>query len=71
MNTFNVVVDTWNVYGDDTETMLIAYAVCHMVGMSSVSSFIPNVETMTSYPAYIIRRGRDGRVSQLDESFST
>lgn len=43
MNTFNVVVDTWNVFGDDTETMLIAYAVCHMVGMSSVSSFIPNV----------------------------
>lgn len=38
MNTFNVVVDTWNVFGDDTETMLIVYAVCHMVGMSSVSS---------------------------------
>lgn len=37
MNTFNVVVDTWNVFGDDTETMLIVYAVCHMVGMSSVS----------------------------------
>lgn len=37
MNTFNVVVDTWNVFGDDTETMLICYAVCHMVGMSSVS----------------------------------
>ncbi|KAI9556585.1 NPFG-protein-coupled receptor [Daphnia sinensis] len=35
MNTFNVVVDTWNVFGDDTETMLIVYAVCHMVGMSS------------------------------------
>ncbi|XP_057373344.1 neuropeptide F receptor-like [Daphnia carinata] len=35
MNTFNVVVDTWNVFGDDTETMLICYAVCHMVGMSS------------------------------------
>jgi neuropeptide Y receptor len=43
MNTFNVVVDTWNVFGDDTETMLIVYAVCHMVGMSSVSSFLPNV----------------------------
>jgi neuropeptide Y receptor len=28
MNMFNVVVDTWNVFGDDTETMLIAYAVC-------------------------------------------
>ena len=40
MNTFNVVVDTWNVFGDDTETMLIVYAVCHMVGMSSVSSLI-------------------------------
>lgn len=37
MNIFNVVVDTWNVFGDDTETMLIVYAVCHMVGMSSVS----------------------------------
>ncbi|KAI9556686.1 hypothetical protein GHT06_016476 [Daphnia sinensis] len=35
MNTFNVVEDTWNVFGDDTETMLIVYAVCHMVGMSS------------------------------------
>lgn len=38
MNTFNVVEDTWNVFGDDTETMLIVYAVCHMVGMSSVGS---------------------------------
>ncbi len=40
MNTFNVVEDTWNVFGDDTETMLIVYAVCHMVGMSSVGSTI-------------------------------
>ena len=39
MNIFNVVVDTWNVFGDDTETMLIVYACCHMVGMSSVSDF--------------------------------
>lgn len=38
MNTFNVIVDTWmNIFGNDTETMLIVYAVCHMVGMSSVS----------------------------------
>ena len=40
MNTFNVVVDTWNVFGDDTETLLICYAVCHMVGMSSVRGYI-------------------------------
>ncbi|EFX65266.1 hypothetical protein DAPPUDRAFT_264955 [Daphnia pulex] len=43
MNTFNVFVDTWNVFGDDSETMLIVYAVCHMVGMSSTSSFLPYV----------------------------
>jgi neuropeptide Y receptor len=42
MNTFNVVEDTWNVFGDDTETMLIVYAVCHMVGMSSVGSTLFN-----------------------------
>ena len=36
MNIFNVVVDTWNVFGDDTETSIIVYACCHMVGMSSV-----------------------------------
>ena len=44
MNTFNVVVDTWNVFGDDTETMLIVYAVCHMVGMSSVIILLKNRE---------------------------
>lgn len=43
MNIFNVVVDTWNVFGDDTETMLIVYAVCHMVGMSSVRSYSSNL----------------------------
>lgn len=40
MNTFNLVEDTWNVFGDDTETMLIVYAVCHMVGMSSVRIYM-------------------------------
>lgn len=28
-------MDVYNPFGDDTETMLIIYAVCHMTGMSS------------------------------------
>ena len=31
----NVVVDTFDLFGGDTEPMLITYAVCHMTGMSS------------------------------------
>ncbi len=55
MNTFNVVVDTWNVFGDDTETMLICYAVCHMVGMSSVSLnlLLPVCQQFISSDAFV------------------
>lgn len=38
LNLYNVVVDLHNPFGDDTETMLVVYAVCHMAGMSSACS---------------------------------
>lgn len=38
LNTFNVCVDLNNPFGDNTDLMLIIYALCHMVGMSSACS---------------------------------
>ncbi|KAK4319864.1 hypothetical protein Pmani_009250 [Petrolisthes manimaculis] len=38
LNLYNVVVDLHNPFGEDTETMLVVYAVCHMAGMSSACS---------------------------------
>ena len=38
LNMFNLIVDVYDPFGDDTETMLIAYCVCHVIGMSSASS---------------------------------
>ena len=35
LNIFNLVVDSANPFGDDLDTMLIIYAVCHLCGMSS------------------------------------
>ena len=35
INIFNIVVDAYNIFGEDTESMYIAYGCCHMVGMSS------------------------------------
>ncbi|XP_076040341.1 neuropeptide F receptor-like [Oratosquilla oratoria] len=37
-NVYNLVVDFYNPFGEDTETMHIAYAICHMMGMSSACS---------------------------------
>ncbi|KAJ9598827.1 hypothetical protein L9F63_026638, partial [Diploptera punctata] len=38
LNIFNLVVDYWNPFGDDRQFMMICYAVCHMMGMSSACS---------------------------------
>ncbi|PSN42328.1 Neuropeptide F receptor [Blattella germanica] len=38
LNIFNLVVDYWNPFGDDRQLMMICYAVCHMMGMSSACS---------------------------------
>ncbi|CAL4096878.1 unnamed protein product [Meganyctiphanes norvegica] len=38
INIYNVVVDFCNPFGDDTESMLIGFAICHMMGMSSACS---------------------------------
>ncbi|XP_046382332.1 neuropeptide F receptor, partial [Ischnura elegans] len=38
LNIFNLVVDVWNPFGEDRQTMMVAYAVCHMAGMSSACS---------------------------------
>ncbi|KAJ8894822.1 hypothetical protein PR048_000129 [Dryococelus australis] len=38
LNTFNLVVDFYNLFGDDRQSMMICYAVCHMMGMSSACS---------------------------------
>lgn len=38
LNLYNVIVDLHNPFGDNTELMLVVYAVCHMVGMSSACS---------------------------------
>ncbi|XP_063601911.1 neuropeptide F receptor-like, partial [Penaeus indicus] len=38
LNLYNVVVDLHNPFGEDTESMLIVYSVCHMAGMSSACS---------------------------------
>lgn len=38
LNLYNLVVDFYNPFGDDMETMLVVYAVCHMMGMSSACS---------------------------------
>ncbi|XP_069679292.1 neuropeptide F receptor-like [Periplaneta americana] len=38
LNIFNLVVDYWNPFGEDRQTMMIMYAVCHMMGMSSACS---------------------------------
>ena len=37
-NMFNLIVDILDPFGDDTQTMLIVYGICHMIGMSSASS---------------------------------
>ncbi|XP_045104745.1 neuropeptide F receptor-like [Portunus trituberculatus] len=38
LNLYNVIVDLHNPFGDNTELMLVVYAVCHMAGMSSACS---------------------------------
>jgi neuropeptide Y receptor len=38
LNIFNLVVDYWNPFGQDRQSMMIWYAVCHMMGMSSACS---------------------------------
>lgn len=38
LNLYNLVVDFYNPFGDDMETMLVVYAGCHMMGMSSACS---------------------------------
>ena len=38
LNLYNLIVDFSNPFGDDLETMLVVYAVCHMMGMSSACS---------------------------------
>ncbi|XP_069178257.1 neuropeptide F receptor-like [Procambarus clarkii] len=38
LNLYNLVVDFVNPFGDDMETILVVYAVCHMMGMSSACS---------------------------------
>ncbi|XP_063228406.1 neuropeptide F receptor-like [Bacillus rossius redtenbacheri] len=38
LNTFNLVVDFYNPFGEDRRSMMVCYAVCHMMGMSSACS---------------------------------
>jgi len=38
LNIYNLVVDFWNPFGTNKEAMVITYAVCHMMGMSSACS---------------------------------
>jgi neuropeptide Y receptor len=38
LNIFNLVVDYWNPFGEDRQCMMIWYAMCHMIGMSSACS---------------------------------
>ncbi|XP_049862343.1 neuropeptide F receptor-like [Schistocerca gregaria] len=38
LNIFNLVMDLWNPPVHDEQTMIICYAVCHMMGMSSACS---------------------------------
>ncbi|XP_069958264.1 neuropeptide F receptor [Cherax quadricarinatus] len=38
LNLYNLVVDFYNPFGNEMETMLIVYAICHMMGMSSACS---------------------------------
>lgn len=38
LNLYNLIVDFSNPFGEDLETMLVVYAVCHMMGMSSACS---------------------------------
>ncbi|KAG8231811.1 hypothetical protein J437_LFUL012640 [Ladona fulva] len=38
LNIYNLVVDLWNPFGEDRQTMMVIYAVCHMAGMSSACS---------------------------------
>ncbi|KAK8380799.1 hypothetical protein O3P69_008023 [Scylla paramamosain] len=38
LNLYNLIVDFCNPFGEDLETMLVVYAVCHMMGMSSACS---------------------------------
>ncbi|XP_037794763.1 neuropeptide F receptor-like [Penaeus monodon] len=38
LNLYNLIVDFYNPFGDDMEKLLIVYAVCHMMGMSSACS---------------------------------
>ncbi|CAL4157312.1 unnamed protein product [Meganyctiphanes norvegica] len=38
INIYNVVVDFYNPFGENTESMLIGFAICHMMGMSSACS---------------------------------
>ncbi|XP_067008002.2 neuropeptide F receptor [Anabrus simplex] len=38
LNIFNLVVDLRNPFGDDIESLIISYAICHMMGMSSACS---------------------------------
>ncbi|XP_071441002.1 neuropeptide F receptor-like [Hetaerina americana] len=38
LNIYNLVVDLWNPFGEDRQTMMVTYAVCHMAGMSSACS---------------------------------
>ncbi|KAF2364975.1 G protein-coupled receptor rhodopsin-like [Trinorchestia longiramus] len=38
LNLFHIIVDFLNPFGEDTDTMLTVYAVCHLLGMSSACS---------------------------------
>ncbi|KAF2365580.1 G protein-coupled receptor rhodopsin-like [Trinorchestia longiramus] len=38
LNLYNIILDFTNPFGEDTDTMLTVYAVCHLLGMSSACS---------------------------------
>ncbi|KAF4528607.1 hypothetical protein B566_EDAN009211 [Ephemera danica] len=38
LNIYNLVVDFYNPFGADRQSMMVVYAICHMIGMSSACS---------------------------------
>ncbi|KAA0190649.1 hypothetical protein HAZT_HAZT011703 [Hyalella azteca] len=38
LNLYNIIADFSNPFGDDTDAMLMVYAICHLLGMSSACS---------------------------------
>ncbi|XP_018013907.1 neuropeptide F receptor-like [Hyalella azteca] len=38
LNMYNIIADFSNPFGDDTDAMLMVYAICHLLGMSSACS---------------------------------